>query len=73
MNIPVHYETEFYKEICNASELSEEKEICLRYDKGFKKVRSAINEAMKTHMMSCSNDIGVFQQMIIIELKVRKL
>lgn len=60
---------EFYKEICNAEELEQEKEICARYNMNFKKVRTCINTAMKQHMMSSSNSREVFHSMIINELK----
>ena len=64
---------EFYTEICNASTLEEEEEICLKYNKDFKKVTNCINNAMTQHMSSSSNSKSEFHEMIIAELKTKNL
>jgi len=63
----------FYTEICNAKELHEEKAICIKYDKDFKKVRKCINIAMKQHMMSSLTSTKDFHELIINHLNQNKL
>ena len=64
---------DFYTEICDASEISQEKEICERYNKDYKTVRSCINHAMKIDMMSANSSREIFHQRIIAELKKHHL
>lgn len=64
---------DFYTEICNAEEISEEKEICERYSKDYKKVRACINYAMKMDMMSSNKNKDIFHQRIIFELQKKHL
>jgi len=66
-------EKTFYQEICEATELSEEREICQRYEKDFRKVRSCINAAMKEDMMSTNTSREVFHSRIVEKLKARGL
>lgn len=63
----------FYTEICNAKEFSEEKEICIKYNKDYKKVRACINHAMKIDMMSYNNSTEIFHRRIIEQLKSKGL
>lgn len=60
---------EFYKEICEAVTIEEEKAVCKKYNKPYSDVRICIDRAMKSHMNSLSNDRAVFHQMIVSSLK----
>ena len=69
----MNIETNFYTEVCNAQEPLEEKVICEKYNKNYKKVRNCINTAMKIDMMSSNNSKEIFHNRIINELQKHHL